>query len=238
MNTIIDYAKNNDLEGVIGEINADADVNLQDHLGKTALMYASDNGNKDIAEILIENGACIDLQNNDETSALMKACLRGNKDIVKLLIENGANVDLQDFNKETVLMTASENKHRDIVEMLIDAGANVDLQNVNGDTAYDLTDDNEIKFLLTPKIIQLKQMKKQAEIIKEKQHKNFFKDYYKQLNEKIIKKQANDENKLEWFVDKKYVDSFYKEINESNEYEITLFDTDENANVEYCIEWE
>ena len=48
-------------------------VNSTDEEGNTALMYASYNGNREIVELLIENGADIDHENNDGNTALMWA---------------------------------------------------------------------------------------------------------------------------------------------------------------------
>ena len=75
------------------------DINLQDKYDnkQTALMVAVENGQKDMAQLLIDSGADVDLQDAYGRSALIIALDKGEKDIARLLIDSGANASLQDI---------------------------------------------------------------------------------------------------------------------------------------------
>ena len=47
--------------------------------GKTALMYACENGKEDIVELLLKNSADVNIQDEEKKTALMYACEKGNK---------------------------------------------------------------------------------------------------------------------------------------------------------------
>ncbi len=92
-----------------------SDPNLQDHGGKTALIYACTHVNH-----------------------------RSNLETVQLLLDNGANPNIQDADGMTALMMIlhnnnlySENCHF-ILKLLLDAGSNVNLKNKNGQNAISM----------------------------------------------------------------------------------------------------
>ena len=147
---IIDYATNNDLEGVRKEIEAGISVDLQNEFG-VSLILASDNDNEEIVKLLIEAGARsasltegrseairrnVDFVGVHGCSALMCASINGNKEIVELLITAGSTLDLQ--NKQcghNALIWASAYGYKDVVELLIEAGATLDLEDIYGHNA-------------------------------------------------------------------------------------------------------
>ena len=71
-------------------IDAGADVNTQNQIWWTALMYASFNGHKDVVKLLLDNGADVDAKDTDGWTALMYASTNGYEDIVDLLKKHGA----------------------------------------------------------------------------------------------------------------------------------------------------
>lgn len=86
---LIDAVVYNKADTVKLLIKAGADVNEKDDEGKTALMYAYEEGHLDIVKLLIKSGADINAKDNDGETALMFAS-RGNTNAVRLLIEAGA----------------------------------------------------------------------------------------------------------------------------------------------------
>ena len=110
---------------------------IQDNEGRTALMWASSRGHKEIVKLLLKYNANVDIQDSDEWTALMWASLGGHKEIVKLLLEDhNANVDIQDSDGWTALMIASSYGHKEIVKVLLDHNAKIDIQsNYYGVTA-------------------------------------------------------------------------------------------------------
>lgn len=76
--------------------------------GAYPLHLAVVKGNKEIVQILLENGAKIDLKarNKDEAPPLSWAAFFGQKDMVLLLIESGATMNVVDANRLTPLDAA------------------------------------------------------------------------------------------------------------------------------------
>ena len=146
-------------------IDKGADVNLQDHVGYTALHHAVQSKNFDAASCLVHNGADINLFTSiNKQTPLMLACQSHNMDAINFLLNKGAEVNLQDKDGKSALHFASSNiwywliqnladvnmcdnhnctplmqasRKSDVkkVAMLIENGAKVDLQDGNGNTA-------------------------------------------------------------------------------------------------------
>jgi len=74
-------------------IDKGVDVNAKGNDGKTALMHAVEQGNKEIVQALIVKGADVNAKGNDGKTALMHAVEQGNKEIVQALIAKGADVN-------------------------------------------------------------------------------------------------------------------------------------------------
>ncbi|KAK1450831.1 hypothetical protein CMEL01_16782 [Colletotrichum melonis] len=104
------------------------DVNAQGGYFGNALQGASERGHKEIAQMLIDNGANVNAQGGKYGNALQGASERGHKEIVQMLIDNGANVNAQGGEYGNALQGASQEGHGEIAQMLIDNGANVNAQ--------------------------------------------------------------------------------------------------------------
>ena len=116
---------------------SNADVNVQDEDGDTALIVASYYGNGAITKLLLERNPGLDHQNKEGWTALMWASNEGHQSFVELLLERNPNLDAQ--NKEgTALILASKKGHTDIVKNLLRKGADMTIkQNGDGKTAKD-----------------------------------------------------------------------------------------------------
>eukprot|EP00439_Symbiodinium_sp_Y106_P067438 s2440_g11.t1 len=105
--------------------------------GRTPLTISSQNGHVDVAQLLLEAGACPE-------TALMIAALSGHAPVVRLLLQAGAHLDMiVDFRGHTALMRAADGGHAAIVRMLLEAGAEKDLRNIYGRTALMMATDPE-----------------------------------------------------------------------------------------------
>jgi len=72
-------------------------VSRTDIVGYTPLHWAAANSNKDIGELLLENGASVTAKNPDGDTPLCTAVIygNGNQDVAELLIAKGADVNAQ-----------------------------------------------------------------------------------------------------------------------------------------------
>ena len=85
------------IEAVKQHIAAGTDVNARDdRTGWTPLHLATIYDHKEIAELLIANGAEVNAKNDGGFTPLHAAALNGHKGIAELLIEKGANVNAKD----------------------------------------------------------------------------------------------------------------------------------------------
>jgi len=106
-----------------------ADMDARDNTGSTALMYASENGNKEIVTMLIDSN--VNSVDRNDHSALYKAFLNNHNDIVDMLIQAGANINSE------LLRAAIINPSPiidNLVRKLIQSGADVLTMDDEGNT--------------------------------------------------------------------------------------------------------
>lgn len=71
------------------------------------------NGNKDVAKVLLKNGARVDDVDSDGKTALMIAVINGHQALVEVLLNFGADVCMTNtFGKNAVEMATSMEKRR------------------------------------------------------------------------------------------------------------------------------
>jgi ankyrin repeat protein len=106
-------------------IEAKADVNAANKIGRTALMVASKYGRTEVVKLLIDATADVNHAEKEGWTALMWASQKGHTEVVKLLIAAKADVNAADKDGETSLMRASLRGHIELVRILLAAGARV-----------------------------------------------------------------------------------------------------------------
>ena len=67
-----------------------AEINSKSDDGKTALMDASDNGHRELVQLLLSKGADVNAKTNDGKTALTYASAKGHEEVKELLIKAGA----------------------------------------------------------------------------------------------------------------------------------------------------
>lgn len=128
-----------DIEGVKRLLSEGADINAKDNVKykyMTPLHVACQRGNKEIAQLLIENKA--DIEARDDRwgdTALHFAAVSGHKEIVKLLIEKGGDIEAMNGDGGSPLSlisgygsiyTRDPRGQHEIIQLLIDKGANIE----------------------------------------------------------------------------------------------------------------
>ena len=104
--TAVDEGRNNVVQELLDSgIDPNKDASSD---GAYPLHLASLKGNKEIVQILLDNGAKIDLRatNKDKATPLAWAAFFGQKAVVSLLIEVGAPINAIDANQYTPLDAA------------------------------------------------------------------------------------------------------------------------------------
>lgn len=91
----------------------------------TALHYACEYGLKDIAILLMNNGANVDIINSSGLTPLLVACESCHFDIACLLIENGADKTVSNSGGKTALHLACEKGNLKLIKLLLMKGDNV-----------------------------------------------------------------------------------------------------------------
>jgi ankyrin repeat protein len=141
-------------------IENNADFNIKDNSGKTALDYAIEQNRAQMIEFLLLSGAdanlsldealkkAAEIQNiKNLTRNMLKeiSCYNPNIIIIKSCISAGADINARDANGSSALLHAAQIRNIEIVNLLINAGADVNARDIYGNTALILADQYNYK---------------------------------------------------------------------------------------------
>ena len=115
-------------ETVMLLVNSQAEINHQEHKGRTALMKAAEWNNSWAIELLLENGGDVNLISNRGHTALMFACFNTTSSaIVEKLIKAKSDINAKNQQDTTPLDFVKYREPTDcahkLVKILLDAGA-------------------------------------------------------------------------------------------------------------------
>ena len=112
-------ARNGNIEAVKQHLAAGADVNAKNRSGWTPLHQAVWGGHKEIAELLIANGADVNTTTDGGRWTPLHESARSNRKVIaKLLINKGADVNAKGEDGETPLDLAIQYKHPKTADLL------------------------------------------------------------------------------------------------------------------------
>ena len=130
--------REDDMEAVQQALSDGADVNAKGGMiGGTPLHDAALNGHKEIAELLIAEGAEVNAKGKPGRTPLHWAAYNNHKEPVILLIGKGADVNAIEKNGQTPLHHAAVRGNSKISELLINKGADVNAMNSQNETSLD-----------------------------------------------------------------------------------------------------
>jgi ankyrin repeat protein len=133
---LIDAVKSNDVAAVRSLIAERVDVDATEADGSTALHWAAQRDNLEIANLLLAAGANARPANRYNVTPLFLAATNGNAAIIERLLKAGADANSTSEEGETALMTASLTGRTDAIRVLVTAGANVNMaEPLKGQTA-------------------------------------------------------------------------------------------------------
>ncbi len=121
---LTEAARADDLAAVESLLRKNADVNVREEDGTTALGWAAHRGNVRMAELLLAKGANPSLTNEMGIGPLLLAITNASPAMIELLLVKGADPNVARENGETPLMAACRLGQTDTVKMLLERGAN------------------------------------------------------------------------------------------------------------------
>ncbi|KAM3142490.1 hypothetical protein pb186bvf_005392 [Paramecium bursaria] len=124
------------------------DINAKALDDWTALHYAVNNRNIEIAQILLEAGADANSPTKMGTTPLHLACLRHCIELVQLLIQYKVDINCYDSQRNTPLHMAAESGDEDILDFLLKNGANANQKNQKQCIPLDVTGYSTIRTIL------------------------------------------------------------------------------------------
>lgn len=128
---------NRDDKKIRAAIKDGARVNIRNRDGATLLEYAVVGGDKDLAALLIDNGADLGATTRGFTP-LMSAAWHGRVDMMHMMLKNGADLNARDDYGRTALMLAVAHNKPAAVKFLLEKGADKNLRESDGYTALDI----------------------------------------------------------------------------------------------------
>ncbi|KAJ4203696.1 putative ankyrin-repeat protein [Fusarium falciforme] len=135
-----------DSEAVVKLLIAkDADVNLKNASGQTALHFVASKKNLDIARILIDNSASTRFRDRRGQYPIHRAAAVGSVPMVTLLLKNRSPLNPTDNEGYTPLHHAVAEGHGDTAVALLKEGADFTIKNSAEELALDLAPDKEVR---------------------------------------------------------------------------------------------
>ncbi|XP_078601052.1 uncharacterized protein LOC144876042 [Branchiostoma floridae x Branchiostoma japonicum] len=130
---LVQAAIRGSLRDVKAALKAGADIDYDLPYGNnsntmTALVLASFNGDVDMVDLLLRQGASVSKRTRKSQAPLHAAAAEGRREVVKLLVQHGATVDIRDNYQKTPLVHACVFNHVSTVRLLLKLGANPDLR--------------------------------------------------------------------------------------------------------------
>ncbi len=134
---VADAAQNGDIATVRALIKQKADVNAAQGDGSTALHWAAQKDDVELAKTLLAAGASVKARTRlNSATPLFMAAHNGNAAMIDLLLKSGADPNDVDDHGTTALMMAAAAGNPDAVSALINAGAGVNArEGAHGQTA-------------------------------------------------------------------------------------------------------
>jgi ankyrin repeat protein len=137
---IHEAARQGDVASVSALLSQDTGlVNSTDARDCTPLHFAAGSGSREVAELLLAQGAEVNAQNHEHETPLHWAALRSRGEVVALLLDHGADTEMrEDYGRTPLLLVARETGNVEVTTLLIDGGADVDARDRFGDTPLGL----------------------------------------------------------------------------------------------------
>ncbi len=122
---LIDAVKNADTKAVRSLLQQHVDLNATEADGFTALHWAAQRDNLEIADLLLSAGADVKAASRYNITPLSLACTNGDAALIDRFLKAGADPNATSEQGQTALMTAALTGKLDAVKLLLLRGAKV-----------------------------------------------------------------------------------------------------------------
>lgn len=139
---IVEVVASGNKELLLQKLQTTGDIESKDLNGWTPLLLAINKNDKEMVEILLNNGAQTDYVDNPAGVPLVLACANGNKEIVKLLLDHNASTECADMNNLFPITAAALNGHLEIVKLLVENGVDITMAFEDSLTALEAAKQN------------------------------------------------------------------------------------------------
>ena len=117
------------------EDSADRDLTHKGGTGIRDLFAAAVQGNVEVVQALLSQGADFNKSDGHGRTALFLAAGQGNLEVVQALLSHGADVNKSDIHGRTALFSAAIRGNVEVVQALLSRGADVNEGDIDGETA-------------------------------------------------------------------------------------------------------
>ena len=132
---VADAAMRGDREAVRAALARRADVNVAQIDGSTALHWAVERDDVELADLLIRAGARVEAVTREGVTPLRLAAINGSAPLIDRLLKGGADANARlTTNGDTALMMAARTGNVDAIRVLAEAGADVNAKETWGGT--------------------------------------------------------------------------------------------------------
>ncbi|KAF9640426.1 putative proteasome regulatory particle subunit protein [Lasiodiplodia theobromae] len=133
-------------------LSRDADVNMKNNNGQTALHFTASKNNLDTARKLVAKKASARVKDKRGQLALHRAAAVGSVPMIKLLLQANSPLNATDMDGMTALHHTIAEGHGDAALVLLKAGADTEKKSIDGSLAIELAPDTKVKIDLLAQI--------------------------------------------------------------------------------------
>lgn len=125
---LVEAVKSGDVKNVRSLLALHANVNATEADGFTALHWAAQRDNLEIADLLLQAGANVNAASQYNITPLSLACTNGDARMIERFLKAGADANSTSEQGQTALMTAALTGKTDAVRLLLVRGAKVNVK--------------------------------------------------------------------------------------------------------------
>jgi ankyrin repeat protein len=135
---------NEKLKELIAQEYSRIDIDIEDDMGYTSLMYTSQYGNFEMTSILLTYKADVNKENSSRNTPLLLACENGHTHTAEVLLKtNQVKMNHKNENGDTELTLASKNNNSELINLLLEYHSDINIKNDKNYTPLHVATSND-----------------------------------------------------------------------------------------------